>query len=68
MKNLVGVAELCLYEEKKENIGVGVQKFGGENPKNGKKLGVGVILDRFGKRYHTFPGFSPGPPPPPDRG
>ena len=37
-----------------EKIWVGVKILGGKNPKNGKNLGVGVILDWFGKIYHTF--------------
>ena len=40
------------------------QKFEWKNPKYGKNLVVGVILGQFGKIYHTFPGFFPGPPPP----
>ena len=32
-------------KQKPEKFGVGVKKFGGKNPKNGKKTGVGVILD-----------------------
>ena len=41
-----------------EKIWVGVKILGGKNPKKGKNLGVGVILDRFGKIYHTFTDFS----------
>ena len=41
---------------------MGVKNFGGKNPKYGKNLVVGVILDQFGKMYHTFPGFFPDHP------
>ena len=32
-------------KQKAGKIGVGVQIFGGKNPKKGKDLGVGAILD-----------------------
>ena len=42
---------------------MGVKNLSGKNPKYGKNLVVGVILDQFRKMYHTFPGFFPDPPP-----
>ena len=41
----MGVKKILEKKQKPEKIGVGVKKFGGKNPKNGKNLGVGVILD-----------------------
>ena len=60
----VGVGVIFFLEKmrKSEKIWVGVKNFGGKNPKYGKNLVVGVILDQFGKMYHTLPGFFPDPP------
>ena len=44
-----------------KNMG-GCQKFWWKKSKIGKNLVVGVILDQFGKMYHTFPGFFPSTP------